>query len=244
MDQPQLSTLLKEKNVELPKALERVRKLGMGDIVLEHLKEALGDDLKISGDGEANEREGSALSRNGKMKRAKRKCNDERKGNVDLAVSSGCKPSSGLSLKKTKSRNKQVSMTATDFAKLKARYTKYKQDNTPRSFGGVQASSTDYKKWEKFAATIGLDEDDKLKNKGVYDDQGSQKSIKQRANSIFSSRFKVQIITVLAPLMLSVLLSVLLGIESMFQKQCIFSVFAIVIFNLLVGNPPTKAQLL
>ena len=115
MDQPQLSTLLKEKNVELPKALERVRKLAMGDIVLEHVKEALGDDLKVSGHSEANGRKGSALSPEGKMKPVKRKCNQEREGNT---VSSGCKPCSGLSSKKTNSRNKEVSMAATDFSQV------------------------------------------------------------------------------------------------------------------------------
>ena len=51
IDSSAMDRYLKENNITLPKELERIRNMTMGDVVLENLQRHLGDDLKLSGSG-------------------------------------------------------------------------------------------------------------------------------------------------------------------------------------------------
>jgi hypothetical protein len=133
-------------------------------------------------------------------------------------------------------KKKPGTITAAEFAKLQKSYTKYKQENTPHSFGGASsiARTTDYTKWDKFAS--GLD-DEEVKSRPSATAGKDETGVPGETASALSdeqSRFWMKVTTVVLSFGISVTLAYTFGIESTFVKQVMFGISAVIIFNFLL----------
>jgi hypothetical protein len=232
IDSSAMDRYLKENNITLPKELERIRNMTMGDVVLENLQRHLGDDLKLSGSGKG-------LKEKKKARKAKKNSQEPTRpaGGGGNAVkypepsfeNIAAKPAPGA-------KKKPGTITAAEFAKLQKSYTKYKQENTPHSFGGASsiARTTDYTKWDKFAS--GLD-DEEVKSRPSATAGKDETGVPGETASALSdeqSRFWMKVTTVVLSFGISVTLAYTFGIESTFVKQVMFGISAVIIFNFLL----------
>ena len=133
-------------------------------------------------------------------------------------------------------KKKPGTITAAEFAKLQKSYTKYKQENTPHSFGGASsiARTTDYTKWDKFAS--GLD-DEEVKSRPSATAGKDETGVPGETASALSdeqSRFWMKVTTVVLSFGISVTVAYTFGIESTFVKQVMFGISAVIIFNFLL----------
>ena len=240
LDSQSMDRYLKKNGIKLPKELERIRNMTMGDVVLENLQRQLGDDLKLSGSGEK-------LKEKKKAARKVKKASDEQKQGgatknaIPLPEPSFENISSVGKETSAKKTRKPGTLSAAEFAKLQKAYTKYKQDNTPHSFGGAStiARSTDYSKWDKYASE--LDDEDTaavLNGKGTEESASSMDYSPEISEE--QNRFWVKIITCVLSFFLSLTSAFIFGIESTFIKQAMFGIFAVFIFNYL---QPTGSKL-
>ena len=242
-----------EEKIMREKMIQKIRNQTMGDVMFEHLKDSFGADLKVKGDDSASQ--GGNSGGEGAIKEEKPTLqghSSTRKSNTTANVGStvprkNCSTGNMSALHNgprgnadkpvatyTTKDGKKGTLTAAELMKLQKAYTKYKIENTPRSFNKNAPAGTDYSKWDKFVKELDEEEreTERVKNEENEKKKLAEKELRRQENMQTSKNIgsSVKVYTVIISFIVTFCISVLFDIRSTFIKQVVFAIVAIICF--------------
>ena len=124
--------------------------------------------------------------------------------------------------------------------KLQKAYTKYKIENTPRSFNKNAPAGTDYSKWDKFVKELDEEEreTERVKNEENEKQKLAERELRRQENMQTSKEIgsSVKLFTVIISFIVTFCISVLFDIRSTFIKQVVFAIVAVICFFTLLHD--------
>ena len=243
-----------EEKIMREKMIQKIRNQTMGDVMFEHLKDSFGAELKVKDDGGASKSgsgvEGGAIKEkkanftgNSSTRKKSASANvgsavpreSRSTGRNMAALNNGSRGSADKPVATyTTKDGKKGTLTAAEFMKLQKAYTKYKIENTPRSFNKNAPAGTDYSKWDKFVNDLDEEEREmeRVKNKENDKKKLAEMELRRQENMQKSKEIgsSVKVYTVIVSFIVTFCISVFFDIRSTFIKQVVFAIVAVICF--------------